>query len=50
MFSPDDLTPALIALPYVAFTVKSAVRSSLRLRLLASRPAYCRFFPFLCYS
>ncbi|MEO7588559.1 MAG: hypothetical protein ABIS84_11100 [Arachnia sp.] len=50
MFSPDDFTPALIALPYVAFTVKSALRSSLRLRVLASRPGYCRYLPWFCNS
>ncbi|MDO5735538.1 MAG: hypothetical protein Q4P15_03595 [Propionibacteriaceae bacterium] len=50
MFSPDDLTPALIALPYVAFTMKSVLRSSLRLRALYVRPGYCRYLPFLCYS
>ena len=47
MFSPDDLTPALIALPYVAFTVKSTLRSSLRLRVLA-KPPYCKYLPWFC--
>jgi len=55
MFSPDDLTPALIALPYVTYTTKSfvkrsIVKGSLRGRLLASRPGYCRWFPYLCWQ
>jgi len=50
MFSPDDLTPALIALPHLTYTTKSLVRSSLGNRLLASRPGYCRWFPYFCYN
>ena len=50
MFSPDDLTPVLIAVPYVAATVRGTVKSSLRHRLLAAKPAYCRYLPWFCYS
>ena len=49
MFSPDDLTPVLIAVPYVAATVRGTVKGSLRQRLLAyTPPAYCRSLPWLC--
>ncbi|MGV8844867.1 hypothetical protein [Tessaracoccus sp.] len=47
MFSPDDFTPALIALPYLAATAKVTI-GLFRPRLLASRPAWCNYFPFLC--
>ncbi len=50
MFSPDDLTPALVALPYVTYATKSLVKRSIGSRLLATRPAYCRWFPFFCYN
>lgn len=50
MFSPDDLAPALIALPYVTFAARNTFRGSLRLRLLASRPGYCRYLPWFCNS
>ena len=50
MFSPDDLTPALIALPYVTYTAKSYVKSSMRGQLLASRPGFCRWLPWFCNS
>lgn len=48
MFSPDDLTPALVALPYVTYTTKSLVKSSIGSRLLASRAYYCRWLPWFC--
>ncbi len=48
MFSPDDFTPALIALPYVAATVRSTIRGSLRQRLLAAKPGYCNYIPWVC--
>ncbi len=49
MFSPDDLTPILIAVPYVAATVRGTVTGSLRQRLLAARPGYCNYLPWLCW-
>lgn len=51
MFSPDDLTPALIALPYVTYSAKRVVKSSaLRGQILATRPGFCRWFPYFCNS
>lgn len=48
--TPDDLTPALIALPYAARVVRKTFSSSLRLRLLSGRPAYCNYLPWFCRS
>jgi len=48
MFSPDDFTPALIALPYVTYTTRTLVRSSLRNRLLGGRPGWCNYLPWFC--
>lgn len=50
MFSTDDFTPALIALPYIAYTTKTFVNSSRVAQVFASRPRYCRWFPYLCNS
>ena len=47
MFSPDDLTPALIALPYLAATAKFTI-GIFRPRLLASRPGWCNYLPWFC--
>ena len=48
MFSPDDLTPALIAVPYVTTTIKRTVVGSARYRLLAAKPGWCNYFPWFC--
>ena len=48
MFSPDDLTPALVALPYVTYTTRTLVRSSLSRRLLGVRPGWCNYLPWFC--
>lgn len=48
MFSPDDLTPVLIAVPYAAATVRGTVKGSLRQRLLAAKPGWCNYLPWLC--
>lgn len=49
MFSPDDLTPALVALPYVTATAKNTYkRSGLSQRLLSTKPAWCNYLPWFC--
>ncbi len=48
MFTASDLTPALIAVPYVAATVRGTIRGSLRQRLVAGRPGWCNYLPWVC--
>lgn len=50
MFQPDDLTPALIALPYVTRVAGKVVKGSFRSFLMGGRPRYCQWFPYFCNS
>lgn len=48
MFSPDDLTPVFVALPYVAATAKGAFRSPLAPPLAGGKPRWCAYLPWFC--